>query len=204
VADPKTGKTQIQVLMRWQSGAQKVLGSELKGTLFLEEKGGNKDPIFTWRPTAPFFKDKEIDVNGMSARDASRYCIRDAGLYRVQLRTFEVWKKRKEEGTLTTEYGGRKFVEQTGVECYIVKRICKTPEVDAFELGGKPDMSPEAIAQEGFSELTIMVDAKRWLQVGTEARRSNGELIGAYYFRDVELNPSFPKDTFLKDGLLKK
>ena len=67
-------------------------------------------------------------------------------------------------------------------------------------------MSPETVAREGFTELTIMIDAKRWLQVGTELRRANGELIGAYYFRDIELDPSFPKETFLKDkdGLLRK
>ncbi len=205
VPDPTTGKTRIEVLMKWQVGGQAVLGSEVKGTLYVEEKGGNKDSIITWRPTAPFRKEHAIDVNGPSAREASRYCIRDAGLYRGTLRTYEVWKQRKEEGILATEYLGRKPIEQAGgVECHIVKRICRSPEVDAFELGGTPDMSPETVAREGFAELTIMIDAKRWLQVGTELRRANGELIGAYYFRDIELNPAFPGETFTKDGLLKK
>jgi hypothetical protein len=205
VPDPATAKTQIEVLMKWQTGAQSVFGSEVKGTLYLEKLGGNKDKIITWRPSAPFYKEKEIEVNGSSARDASRYCIRDAGIYRGTLRTHQVWKQRKDEGSLATEYLGRKVVEKAGgVECHIVKRICRTTEVDAFELGGASDMSLDTIAKEGFSELTIMIDAQRWLQVGTELRRANGDLIGAYYFRDIELNPPFPKETFDKDGLLKK
>jgi hypothetical protein len=205
VPDPATKKTHIEVLMKWQSGYQKVLGSELRGTLYVEKMGGNKDPIITWRPSAPFFKEKEIGVNDDSAKNASRYCIRDAGPYRGMLRTYEVWKQRKAESTLTTEYLGRKSIEKAGgAECHIVKRICRTPEVDAFELGGVSDMSPKKVSQVGFTELTIMIDAKKWIQVGTELRRANGDLIGAYYFRDIELNPSFPTETFTKDGLLKK
>jgi hypothetical protein len=205
VPDPSTNKTHIEVLMKWQSGMQKVLGSELKGTLYVEKLGGNKDPIITWRPSAPFFKEKEIGVNDDSAKNASRYCIRDAGPYRGMLRTYEVWKERKAEGTLITEYLGRKPIEKAGgAECHIVKRVCRSPEVDAFELGGTPDMSPKKVAQVGFNELTIMIDTKLWLQVGTELRRANGDLIGAYYFRDIDLKPSFPAETFNKDGLLKK
>ena len=204
VPDPATKKTHIEVLMLWQSGGQKVFGSEVKGTLYVEDKGGNKDTIVTWRPSAPLFQEKEIEVNGSSARGASRYCIRDAGLYRCTLRTYEVWKQRKEEGSLITEYLGRKPVEKSGVECHVVKRICRSPEVDAFDLGGTPDLSPESVARDGFTELTIMIDTKRWLQVGTELRRADGQLIGAYYFRNIDLNPAFPKETFTKDGLLKK
>jgi outer membrane lipoprotein-sorting protein len=90
------------------------------------------------------------------------------------------------------------------VECHIVKRLCRTAEVDSFELGGSSDTDAATIAREGFNQVTVMVDAARWLQVGTELRRANGELIGAYYFREIELNPAFSKDTFEKDGLLKK
>jgi len=205
VPDPTTKKTKIEVLMVWQSGAQKVFGSEVKGTLYVENLGGNKDPITTWRPSAPLRREHSIDVNGSSARDASRYCIRDAGPYRGMLRTYEAWKQKKEEGILRTEYLGRKPVEKAGgVDCYIVKRICRKTEVDAFELGGKPDLSPEMLSSEGFNQVTVMIDAKSWLQVGTELHRANGELIGAYYFRDINSKPVFSAETFNKDGLLKK
>jgi outer membrane lipoprotein-sorting protein len=90
-----------------------------------------------------------------------------------------------------------------GLDCYIFKRICPALELDPFELGGKPVTQPDKLAQEGFSEITIMIDAKNWLQVGTELRRPDGELVGAYYYKQIELNPIFTKESFEKDGLLK-
>ncbi len=201
VPDPSTGKTKIEVLMKWISGGHVELGTEVKGTLYVEEKGGTLDSIITWRPNAPFRKEHAIDVNGPSARGASRYCIRDAGFYRVTMRTYEAWRQRKEADTLQTEYLGRKRIEETGVDCYVVKRICKTPDVDAFELGGTAPTDPEVIARDGFGEITVMIDAQRWLQVGTELRKANGELVGAYYFRNVDLNPSFSAKYFSRESL---
>ena len=199
------GKTKVQVLMVWEAGPQKVLGSEVRATLFNQEKGGNLDKIVTWRPGALLQKEHSIDLNGPSATDASRFCMRDAGVYRGMLRTYEAWKERKDAGTLTTEYLGRQVVEKAGGrECHVIRRICPTPEVDAFELGGKPDLRPETVAKEGFSTVTVMIDAERWLQVGTELRAADGTLIGAYYFRDLDLNPTFPPDTFTVAGLKKK
>lgn len=205
VPDPATGKTRSEVLMKWHSGAHKAgvfgIETEVKAVLYVE--AANKSSMLTYRPDATFPR-IEASITGDDARKASRYCIRDAGLYHVTLRTYDVWKQRKIEGRLATEYLGRKPVSEAGgVECFIVKRLCKTPEIDPFELGGSADMSPESIAREGFSELTVMIDAKRWLQVGTVARRANGDLIGSYYFKDVELNPEFASDTFTKDGLKK-
>jgi hypothetical protein len=203
VPDPKTGKTQIEVLMKWLEGAQEVMFSEVTGTLYCEEK--NKDQMITFRPDARLLKEHAVSINGKDAKNASRYCIRDAGLYHVTLRTYDIWKQRKEEGTFKSEYlGKRPISEAAGVECYVVKRTCLQPEVDAFELGGKPDASPDTMAKQGFTEVTVMIDVKNWLQVGTELRRSNGELIGAYYYRNVELNPEFAADIFDKNGLLKK
>lgn len=203
VPDPKTGKTEIEVLMKWLDGAQEVLFSEVTGIIYCEAK--NKDQMITWRPDAKLLKEHAVSINGKDARNASRYCIRDAGLYHVTLRTYEVWNQRKTEGTFKAQYLGKRVVEETGgVECYIVKRTCLEPEVDPFELGGKPDTNPETIAKQGFTEVTVMIDVKNWLQVGTELRRADGELIGAYYYKNVQLDPEFTSDTFDKNGLLKK
>jgi hypothetical protein len=216
VPDLQTNKTNIEVLMKWLKGAREAgklgIKSEVKGVLYAEEM--NKKSMMTWRPKA-WLSEYSVSIDGDDAKAASRYCIRDAGLYRVMLRTHQVWNRRKAEGSLDTEYIGMKPVEKAGgLQCYIVKRVCRTTEVDAFmvktdrESEGLNDdaanISLDKLGKEGFSEVTIMIDAKRWLQVGTELRRANGELIGAYYFRDVELNPKFSNDTFLKDGLLKK
>jgi hypothetical protein len=183
------------------------MGSKLEGSLYREDK--DRESMLTWRPSA-FIREFKVGVKSGSARDASRYCIRDAGIYRGMLRTYEAWKDRQDAGTLVAEYLGRRPVPQAdGADCLIVKRLCRTPELDAFalEANGKPDdTSAEALARDGFTEVTIMVDTRRWMQVGTELRKANGELIGAYYVNHIELNPTFDPATFDdgKTGLLKK
>ena len=66
---------------------------------------------------------------------------------------------------------------------------------------------PKVVANEGFTEVTIFVDAERWVQVGTELYRTEPDgtrvLVGAYAFRDVQLNPDFPPDTFTPAGMKK-
>jgi len=209
VPDPATGKPAVEVLMKWQSGARTFLGSEIKGTLYSERPGaeGTGGKVVTWRPKATF-KTNAISINDPLARGQSRYCIRDAGLYRGMLRTYDAWKQRKEAGTLHAEYLGKRFVEKAGRECYIVRRTCPSPEVDAFELGGEPDLSPKNVAEAGFTQVTVMIDAERWLQVGSELHRVGPDgravLIGSYYFRDVNTNPTFAPDTFDREGLLKR
>jgi hypothetical protein len=155
-----------------------------------------------------------VDPNTDLAKSQSRYCIRDAGLYRSMLRTHTAWKARAAAGELKTEYLGKKAVEAVGRECHVVKRICPRVELDAFEIRGQASTDPKAVATEGHTEVTIYIDAERWLQVGSELYRTEPDgtrtepdgtrvLVGAYYFRDVELNPTFPPDTFTPEGLKK-
>jgi hypothetical protein len=194
--------------MKWRSGAKSVLGAEIRATLYSEkpesEKGlGNK--VVTWRPDARLLKQSvPIAANSDPAKDQSRYCMRDAGLYRTMLRTREAWKSRQAAGQLKIEYLGKQKVEQlSGRECHVIRRICPHLEIDAFEIGGTPSTNPK----EGFTEVTIYIDAERWLQIGTELYRTESDdtrvLIGAYYFRDVTLNATFAPDTFTVDGLKK-
>jgi hypothetical protein len=211
VPDPQTQKTEIEVVMKWRSGARKALGigAEIRGTLFSEKPApeGLGGKVVTWRPEASFgAMSGPLPANSDLAKTQSRYCIRDAGLYRGMLRTHTAWKARKEAGTLKTEYLGRVKLEPAGGrECYAVKRLCPQPEVDAFEIGGTPDLDPKAVAAEGFTEVTIYIDAERWLQIGSELYRTEPDgtrvLIGAYYFRDLNLDPTFPPDAFTRDGL---
>lgn len=202
VPDPATNKTHIEVLMKWKEGAQKVMLFKVEGVLYREDQ--SRDKMTTWRPDAVLSKANEVSIVGKDAQGASRYCIQDAGLYRTMLRTYNAWKTHQDAKTFNFAYEGLRAIPQLGgVECHVVKRICRTPELDPFAMDFKVSSS-DTLEQEGFSEVTVFVDAKRWLQVGTELRRANGELIGAYYFKDVELNPTFSPETFEKDGLLKK
>ena len=198
-------KTAIEVLMKWKSGAKSFLGSEIRGTLFSEKpkaEGGYDGKVVTWRPTATFSKlSFPTPPNSDLAKGQSRYCIRDAGLYRAMLRTHEAWKKRQQAGELKLEFLGKQTPASLGRECYAIKRICNGVEVDSFELGGTATGDP---ATEGFTEVTIYVDVERWIQIGSELYRTEPDgtrvLVGAYYFRDVQLNPGFPPDTFTAAG----
>src|SRR5207248_2932827 len=71
----------VKVRMVWEKGAHKVLGSAVSATLYVE--GANNDQIWTWRPGAPFKKEHNVGPKESSARGASRYCIRETGLYQV-------------------------------------------------------------------------------------------------------------------------
>jgi hypothetical protein len=123
------------------------------------------------------------------------------------LRTHEAWKARQEAGEFKFEYLGKKFFDKVGRECHVIKRICARVEIDSFELGGTASTDPKVVAVEGFTEVTLYIDAERWLQLGSELYRTEPDgtrvLVGAYYFRDVELNPTIPPDTFTTAGLKK-
>jgi hypothetical protein len=210
VADD-TGTVCIEVVMKWQSGAREFLGSEIRGTLYSDKPGaeGTDKMVIVWRPTAPFASTQSSPPNGKLAEGQSRYCIRDAGVYGGMHRTYEAWKQRKEAGTLKAEYLGKQVVEKAGGRlCHVVRRTCESPEVDAFERGAVADTSPANVAKVGFNSVTVMIDVERWLQVGTELHRTGPDgkpiLIASYYFRDVELNPTFEPDTFTQAGLKKK
>jgi hypothetical protein len=209
VPDPETKKTAIEVLMKWKSGARKVygLGAEIQGTFFSERpkaEGGLDGKTVTWRPEAGRLTggplSEPMDPNIALAKDQSRYCIRDAGLYRTMLRTHEAWQTRQAAGELKTEYLGKRTPEKIGRECHVIKRICARTEIDSFEVGGTATNDPKVVALEGFTEVTIYIDVERWLQVGTELYRTEPDgtrvLVGAYYMRDVQLNPDFPPNTF--------
>lgn len=201
VPDATTHKTTIEVLMKWKSGAKSFLGSEIRATLFSEKAkadGGLDGKVATYRPKAPFQSlNTGVPPNNELAKGQSRYCIRDAGLYRSMLRTHAAWEARQTAKEFEFEYLGKQKPEQIGRECFVIRRKCKGVEVDAFEVGGVATGKPEL---EGFTEVTIYIDTERRLQVGTELVRTeaNGTrvLLGAYYFRDVQLNPTFATDTF--------
>lgn len=205
--DPATGKHCIEVSMTWESGAKKVLGSEIRATLYSEKPGteGTNGNLMSFRPDALFKSVNAVHPTDPMAKSQSRYCIRDAGMYRGMLRTYDAWKHRKEAGTLKTEYVGKKAIpEVDGRVCHVIDRICASPEADAFELGGAQVTDPTVLARDGFTRVRVMIDAETWMQVGSELTRPDGQLLAAYYFRNPNTNPTFPADTFTLAGLKAK
>jgi hypothetical protein len=187
----------VHVRMIWEQGAQKdFFGNTVRGTVFPAGET-DKTHILTYRPGA-LLSEHAIGVKESLARGASRYCIKDSGLYRGMLRTYAAWKARRDAGELVTEYRGKERVEKAGGrECHVVRRLCPHPEADSFALDEKAPTDPRVIERDGFTQVTVMIDAERWLQVGTRLENANGDLIGEYYFRDVELvTEPFPAGTF--------
>jgi hypothetical protein len=213
VPDPEMNKTAIEVQMKWKSGARKPsigIGPEIRATFFSEKpksEGGLDGKVVAWPGIFGNAVGNPLPPNIELAKGQSRYCIRDAGVYRSMLRTHEAWKLRQEAGELKTEYLGKKTPEKIGRECYVIKRICPRTEIDSFEVGGTASAEPDVVAREGFTEVTIYIDVERWLQVGSELFRTEPDgtrvLVGTYYQRDVQLNPSIPPDTFTTEGLKK-
>ncbi len=205
VPDPQ-GHSRIQVRMVWREGGRVVLGSEVRGTLYVEELGGGRDPILTYRPHALLRKEHRIAVHDETARSSSRYCMRDAGIYRAMLRTYHIWKQRQQAGTLQVRYLGTEAVPELGGRvCHIIERLCPQPEVDPFEIGGSPNLRPgDDPAELGTARVRLYLDAERWLQLGSELYRADGELLARYYFRDVNLQPQLSDADFTPEGLKRR
>lgn len=209
VPDPATKATAIEVQMTWKAGAKKVLDADIRSTLFSEKPdAAHANKVLPFRPEAKLFKlGPAMPANSEEAKKQSRYCIRDAGLYRSMLRTHEAWKGRREAGELKTDYLGKETPEKIGRECYVIKRTCPRVEIDSFEIGGTASTDPDVVAREGFTEVTIYIDIERWVQAGSKLYRTEPDgtrvLVGTYYFRDVQLNPTIPPDMFTVEGLKK-
>jgi hypothetical protein len=194
-------KPDVKVRMVWEKGARKVLDSSVRAALYIE--GRNDNRIWTWRPDAPFAREHSVGPKESIIRGASRYCIRSIGLYQVMLRTHAAWDRLQKASEFRFEYEGLRPVEKLGGRpCHVIRRICLHPEVDPFALDEEPPTDPKVIERDGFTEVKIFVDAERWIQVGTEHRKGS-ELIGAYYYRDLVLNPTFPTDTFTTAALMR-
>lgn len=216
VPDPETKETAIEVLVLWKSGAKTPAGvsfaAPIEGSLYsdLPPPHGLGSKVVTWQPGARLLPpiSKPMGADSVLAKGQSRFCVRDAGLYRTMLRTQKAWEARQTAGEFKYEYLGTKVVEKCGGrECHVVRRICPRTELDSFRLGDPAPTDPPIIAAEGFTEVVIYIDRERWLQVATEVYRTepNGTkvTVATYHFRDVDLKPTFTPDTFTTASLKK-
>ena len=56
---------------------------------------------------------------------------------------------------------------------------------------------------DAFRSVTIYLHAESWLQLGTELRREDGELAGAYWFREFVPNPKLLANQFTAAAMKK-
>ena len=124
------------------------------------------------------------DVDGSEARQSGRYPLNQFGIKKGTERTLTGWKASQARGQLQVEYLGIHRVKEAGDrQCFKLRRTYEAPESD------------------GVTELTIYVDAENWLQVGSQIKGDEGKLIGEYFFRDIELNPTIKPEVFQADSL---
>jgi hypothetical protein len=167
------------VLMNWRKGAGLA-----QCVLYVE--GGNDGKLLV-QPAglARFVGVLSRDPDGPEARKTGRYSIKESGLRDGIERTLRDWKAAHALRNLTVDYLGVQEVPEVGGRpCYTLRRRCASPEED------------------GFTEVLLHIDIENWLQVGSVMTGPEG-LYGAYYFRDIELNPIFPADQFERAALTK-
>jgi hypothetical protein len=170
-----------RVFMHWLSGVGKA-----EASLYVVNENDNKMCV---RPSGPakILGWVKCAPNSGEAKDSTRYFITEFGMRCGTERTYKAWKSLQDRGIkLNTEYVGlsENVPEAGGRDCHVLKRYCDPPE------------------EEGLTEITLFIDAETWQQVGT-ILKANNELIGSYFFKDIQINPVFDQGRF-KPEMLKK
>jgi hypothetical protein len=176
------------VAMHWEQGA-----GSAAATIFA--RGENDGAMLVW--IRKLFV-QSINPRGAIPRNSARYSIEEFGLKQSTERTWKAWREQQKHGQLIVEYLGERTPAETGQRrCFVIKRTCVQPEIDAYIAGEDHAVTAKNEA-DAFSSVTAYFDCETRLQVGTELHRKDGELAGAYWFRELEVNPSFDADTFTR------
>jgi len=171
------------VFMHWVKGAGRAVSA-----LYVEGENGGKMLIRPNGLGGRLVKVAERDPDGKEARQSGRYTLKEFGLKKATLRAIATWKAAKDDDALHVEFAGEEKLKQGGNRpCWVLKRTkYKKPGND------------------GVADTTLYFDKETWLQVGSVLRGKDGQLIGEYFFKDIELNPKFKDKQFQRDALLEK
>jgi Protein of unknown function (DUF1571) len=167
------------VLMQWLEGAR------LAGAVLYVQ--GENNNLALVRPAGLASLIGIVERNPVSeeALQNSRYTLPDFGIRIGAERTLAAWVDAEKRGQLQVEYRGiRPIPELNNRLCHVLHRT-SDPRLD----------------DEGVAHLTIYIDQENWMQIGSVLRGAKGELIAEYYFRDLQLNPTFPANFFTRDAM---
>lgn len=167
------------VHMRWLEGAG--LASQV---LFVEGENNGK-MLARGRGPLQFLGIQTRDVDGADAKSSGRFTIAQFGFKKSTERSLASMLKAKERGKLNVKYEGIVPVEKLGGQkCHkIVRTPYDPPEEDEL------------------TELTLYYDTEHLLQVGAVLRDVKGQLLGEYFFTNVQINPEFTEKQFTRDAL---
>jgi hypothetical protein len=168
------------VHMCWLEGAEFCQSS-----MYVE---GQNDGKLVARPVAfgipsPLLVSRPIDA--ADAKATSRFPITEFGIKAGMVSTIRSMKAAYEKGTLNISYAGIEKLAKVGDRpCY---KLVRTPYAP--------------LEQDRINKLTIWIDCDTLMQVGSELIDVDGNLIAEYYFRDIELNPTFSEEQFTRKAL---
>lgn len=118
----------------------------------------------------------------------SRFGVTKFGMYFGAKDTVDTMREAAKKNTLHVSYQGIERPKELG------NRLC-------YKFIRTPYDSPEGLAKENLNELTIYIDMQTRLQVGSVLKDTAGKLIAEYFFREIELNPTFDEKQFALDSL---
>jgi hypothetical protein len=127
----------------------------------------------------------ERDPDGEDARRGGRYPATEFGVKISAQHTLADWRAARKQDALHVEFLGEMKVKEAG------DRVC-------WKLRRTQYKAPEA---DGITESTFYFDAETWLQVGSVLKGADNQLIGEYFFKNLDLNPEFPEGTFTREAL---
>jgi hypothetical protein len=168
----------FSVLMIWKEGARRAQKS-----LFV--RGENHDQLVV-RPTGlGSFLTVLRDPYGPEVRDSSRYPPTEFGLRTGTVKALQAWRAAQARGDLQVAYLGEELLPQAGDRlCWVVQRTGYTRR-----------------EEDGITRSRFYIDKENWLQVGSIVWGKDDDLLGEYFFRDIDLEPDFPPDTFSRSKL---
>jgi hypothetical protein len=124
-------------------------------------------------------------VDAPDAKATSRFPITEFGIRAGAVSTINAMKAAQKNGTLHVSYEGIEPVAKLGDRhCYKMVRTPYDPPED-----------------DNCYKLTIWIDCDTLLHVGSELIDVEGNLIAEYYFRDIELNPTFDEKQFTRGAM---
>ncbi len=170
----------FSVFMEWKEGADQALR-----VLYVKDQ--NNDKLLA-RPNGMFLKfvpPQSRDVDGPDAKKSGRFTIAQFGFKQSTERTLASMKRAQDRGKLNLKYEGIVPVDRLkGKKCHkFVRTPYDPPEEDQL------------------TELTVYYDTEHWLQVGAVLKDVKGELLGEYFFYNIEINPTFSEKQFTRDAL---
>jgi hypothetical protein len=171
----------FSVRMDWRQGAGLA-----QRTAYV--KGQNRDRLLVlgagWRSLVGVVS---RDTWGADARKSSRFPINEFGIKIGTQHTLGPWRMAKKRGDLKVRFLGARPIKRAGGRtCWELQRVRYTAPED-----------------DGITEATFYFDTETWLQVGSYLTGPAG-LVAEYWFRDIEINPDLPDDTFTREGVGRK